>query len=102
MVQEFDDHIFFQAEEGELHVVVTQFGVHLVEVTGKKFITNKEGVQLATVSEMFEPSQRTQDSLYDVAQELISGARSLSDLKEKIARSEERRVGKGVGGRWGA
>lgn len=94
MVPEFDDHIFFQAEEGELHVVVTQFGVHLVEVTGKKFITNKEGVQLATVSEMYEPSQRTQDSLYDIAQELISGARSLSDLRENIAGRPEFRLRK--------
>lgn len=94
MVPEFDDHIFFQTEEGELHTIVTQFGVHLVEVTGRKFITNKEGVQLATISETFEPSQRTQDSLYNVAQELISGARSLRDLKDNIADRPEFRLRK--------
>lgn len=84
MVQQFNDLIFYQAEVGELNTIVTQFGVHLVEVLDKKYINNKEGVQLATISESFIPSQRTQDSLYNVAQGLITSARTLDDLRQAL------------------
>ncbi|HLT93986.1 MAG TPA: peptidylprolyl isomerase [Membranihabitans sp.] len=84
MVPSFNDLIFYQAEVGELNIVATQFGVHLVEVLDKKYMTNKEGVQLATVSKRIVPSQRTQDSLYNVAQTFVSNARTLDDLRNML------------------
>ncbi|GAA5221399.1 SurA N-terminal domain-containing protein [Membranihabitans marinus] len=85
MVQQFNDLIFFNAEIGELNTVVTQFGVHLVEVLDRKYINKKQGVQLATVYESIIPSQQTQDSLYDVAQEFVSSNRTLTELRQSIA-----------------
>ncbi len=84
MVQPFNDLIFYQAEVGELNTIATQFGVHLVEVLDKKYLTNEEGVQLATVSKRFVPSQRTQDSLYNVAQNIVSSSRTLDGLRETL------------------
>ncbi|WP_236975418.1 peptidylprolyl isomerase [Membranihabitans maritimus] len=92
MVQQFNDLIFYRAEIGELYTVATQFGVHLVEVLDKKFINNQEGVQLATVQEEIVPSQRTQDSIYNIAQEFISNARTLPELKKAIADRPEFRI----------
>lgn len=92
MVGPFNDLIFYEAEEGKIYTVVTQFGVHLVEVLGKKFINNREGVQLASVSEDYLPSQETQDSLYSITQEFLSDARTLSDLKKLIADRPEHRL----------
>lgn len=84
MVPSFNDLIFYNAEIGELNTVVTQFGVHLVEVLDRKYLTRNEGVQLATIAENFIPSQQTQDSLYDIAQELVSENRTLADLRQAI------------------
>ena len=84
MVPSFNNLLFYQSEVGKLYTVATQFGIHLVEVLDKKYLTNKEGVQLATVQENFVPSQRTQDSLYAVAQELVTEARTLDDLRQEL------------------
>ena len=84
MVQQFNDLIFYRAEVGKLYTIATQFGIHLVEVLDKKFMTNKEGVQLATVSKSFVPSQRTQDSLYNVAQSFVSSSRTLDELRQAL------------------
>ncbi len=94
MVKPFDDLIFYQAEVGKLYTIATQFGVHLVQVQDRKFISNKEGVQLATVSENYVPSQGTQDSLYSLAQSFISSARTIDDLKQEIADKPEYRLQK--------
>lgn len=94
MVKPFNDLIFYRAEVGELYTIATQFGVHLVEVLDKKYVTNKEGVQLATISESFVPSQQTQDSLYNVAQNLVSSARTLDDLRQILADKPEFRLQK--------
>lgn len=94
MVKPFNDLIFYQAEVGKLYTIATQFGVHLVQVQDRKFINNKEGVQLATVSENYLPSQRTQDSLYSLAQSFISSARTIEDLKQEISDKPEYRLQK--------
>lgn len=80
MVKPFNDLIFFEAEEGKLYTVITQFGVHLVEVTGKKFINNEEGVKLAYLLEAIEPSKETQDAAYEKASEFIVKNRTLDEF----------------------
>ncbi|MBY5959475.1 peptidylprolyl isomerase [Membranicola marinus] len=94
MVKPFNDLIFYEAEEGELYTIATQFGVHLVEVEDRKYINNKEGVQLATISENYVPSQETQDSLYNLAQSFLSSARTLEDLAQEISDKPEFRLQK--------
>lgn len=80
MVQPFNDLIFNAAEKGKTYSVVTQFGVHLVEVTGKKFINNKKGVRVAYVNQPIIPSKETQDAMYDRALNFISKHRDLASF----------------------
>lgn len=72
MVQPFNDLIFYKAKQGELNIVGTNFGFHLVEVTGRKFINNKVGVKLATISETIIPSTETQEEIRDKALQFIA------------------------------
>lgn len=82
MVKPFNDLIFFEAEQGKLYTVVTQFGVHLVEVTAKKFVNNNVGVKLAYLSEEILPSEETQAAIKDKAIAMMSGNRTLEQLLE--------------------
>lgn len=85
MVKPFNDLIFFEAEPGELHTVTTQFGVHLVEVTDKKFVNNNEGVQVAYVTKAIEPSEETQNAELRRVLELVSENPRLSDLATTVS-----------------
>lgn len=89
MVKPFNDLIFYQAEPGELHIVTTQFGVHLVEVTGRKYENNTMGVQLAYLVEPIVPSEETQNSIYDDALEFSGQNRTIEELKKTIAEKPE-------------
>ena len=82
MVKPFNDLIFFEAEPGKLYSVVTQFGVHLVEVTAKKFVNNNVGVKLAYLSEEILPTEDTQAAAKDKAIALMSANRQLDKLLE--------------------
>jgi len=84
MVKEFNDLIFFEAEEGKFYKVKTEFGIHLVEVTDKKFNENKEGYQFAFLNEDIVPSQETQNSIYDEVLVFTGKNRTLEDLKQSI------------------
>ncbi len=84
MVKPFNDLIFYEAEPGKLYSVITQFGVHLVEVTDRKFVNNDQGVKLAFLAEAIVPSQETQNAVYDQALALASSNRSLDKLQEAV------------------
>ena len=77
----FNDLIFYKAEENEVNIVATRFGVHLVEVTGRKFLTNEEGVKIATLTQNIIPSENTQKEKYNDVMEFIVKNRKLSDLQ---------------------
>lgn len=81
MVKEFNDVCFFKAELGEVYPVVTQFGVHLVEVTDKVFQSNEESVQLAYVSEKIIPSTKTQGDVRELALVLQEDNKTLEELQ---------------------
>jgi peptidyl-prolyl cis-trans isomerase D len=80
MVKPFNDLIFYTAEPGKLYTVVTQFGVHLVEVTDRKFTNNTVGVRLAYLAEQIVPSEETQASIKDKAIAMMGASKSLEDL----------------------
>ena len=84
MVKPFNDLIFYQAEEGELRKVITQFGIHLVEVTDKKFETRDRGVQYSMLFENIMPSQETQTLEYDRVFDIISENNSLEKLQAAL------------------
>ncbi|MFM9946839.1 MAG: peptidylprolyl isomerase [Saprospiraceae bacterium] len=84
LVKPFNDLIFFKAVPGKVYVCETQFGVHLVEVTNKKFINNEQGVQVAFLSEPIMPSQETQSVVRDRADEMMRTNRTLEALVKSV------------------
>jgi len=80
MVKPFNDLIFYEAEKGKVYPVVTNFGVHLVEVMDYKFIKNEYGVKIASISESIIPSDYTQKQMYNKALEFAAKNRTLDDL----------------------
>jgi len=85
MVQQFNDLIFFYADKGEYKTIITQFGIHLVEVTGKKFINRTQGARIGYISELIIPSEDTQDAEYRSALEFVSKNRNLDQLRASAA-----------------
>jgi peptidyl-prolyl cis-trans isomerase D len=82
MVKPFNDLIFFEAEQGKLYTVVTQFGVHLVEVTDKKFTENKPGVRIAALSKPIFPSEETRNDRYDEVLTFLSKNRTIEAMRK--------------------
>ncbi len=80
MVPEFNNVCFYQAEQGKLYIVKTQFGYHLLEVTGKKFIKNDAGVRAVFLKQRIEPGKTTQQIAKDKAIALVQGVKNLGDL----------------------
>ena len=85
MVKPFNDLIFYNAEPGELNTVVTQFGVHLVEVLEYRFLDNEEGVRLAFLSRNIVPSEETQKASYDEVLTFLSEQESLEDMVQAVS-----------------
>ncbi|MEM8523706.1 MAG: peptidylprolyl isomerase [Bacteroidota bacterium] len=76
----FNDLVFFDAEPNELNIIQTQFGIHLVEVTGRKYLTNEEGIQVGYISEPIIPSEKTQNQINQKALKFASENRNRADL----------------------
>lgn len=89
MVKPFNDALFFTETPGKLQVITTQFGVHLIEVTGRKFMKNTEGVKLAYLIEPIIPSEATQSTIYDDAIEFSGQNRTIDALHKAIESKPE-------------
>ena len=85
MVKPFNDLIFFDAEPDSLYIIGTQFGIHLVEMTGKKFITNEEGVRLGFISQQIIPSEETERQIEQEAILLATENNTLDQLRKALA-----------------
>jgi len=85
MVKPFNDLIFYEAEEGELNIVYTQFGIHLVEVTGRKFVGDEESIRVGYIQQSIVPSEETQKEMYERAQTFYGNNRSLEELEAAVA-----------------
>lgn len=90
MVQPFNDFIFFNGKIGEPEMVFTQFGIHLVEVTDRKYINREQGVQLAIVTREIIPSEDTQNDVFDKAFEIVNNNRSLEELEKAVTENNLR------------
>jgi len=84
----FNDLIFFRAERNKYYSLLTQAGVHLVQVTRIAY-GKEQGMRIAKVSKPIIPSEVTQDSLYNLAFSITGNNRSLDALK---AAAKERGV----------
>lgn len=80
MVQQFDQLIFHTAKKGELNIIATQFGLHLVEVTDYKYINNEEGVKVAMLSQNIIPSEETISQVNNKVLEFVSNNRTINDM----------------------
>ncbi|MEL7123100.1 MAG: peptidylprolyl isomerase, partial [Bacteroidota bacterium] len=89
MVKPFNDLIFFKAEEGKLYKVITQFGIHLVEVTGKKFETNEIGYKIGYIQEKVIPSDETQRQVRAEALEFLSNNRSIEAFRNSVSENPD-------------
>ena len=69
MVPTFNDAVF-NGKKGDMPVVTSQFGIHLIEVLDKSSASKQ--VQVLTIERKIEPSQRTYDAAYNKANEFAS------------------------------
>lgn len=86
MVQEFNDVCFVTGEQGKLYKVSTQFGWHIIEITGKKFVKNEPSAKVAILDRPIEPSKNTQALIKDKAVSVIQQAKSASELEALVGR----------------
>lgn len=85
MVKEFNDVCFYKAEPGKVYSVVTQFGVHLIEVTDRKYTSTEPGFKVAYIAQEIVPSQETQDGVREQALQLQESSKNLEELRKNAA-----------------
>jgi peptidyl-prolyl cis-trans isomerase D len=81
-VPQFNDLLFYKAQQGKLYTVATQFGAHIIQVTGVKAGKNETRVKVAFLREPILPSDGTSRNASVAANGLLSMSKSLEDLKK--------------------
>jgi peptidyl-prolyl cis-trans isomerase D len=84
MVPEFNKLIFETAAQGKFYTVVTQFGVHLVQVTGSK-AGKGESYKMSYIRQPIVPSEATTKSVNNIANDLLEQHRKSWDALKKAA-----------------
>jgi peptidyl-prolyl cis-trans isomerase D len=70
MIPAFED-VAFNGKPGDLKVVTTQFGVHLIEIESQK--GSSKVVKVAIVDKLLQASSKTQAAVYSKAQSFLGG-----------------------------
>jgi peptidylprolyl isomerase/peptidyl-prolyl cis-trans isomerase D len=86
MVPEFRDYAF-QNSKGDIGIVKTIFGFHVINITGQKNI--QKAVQLATISRNIEASEATENEIFENAETLAYKATSNGATLEEIAKESK-------------
>lgn len=86
MVPEFRDFTF-ENKVGDMDVVKSAFGYHIIEVEGQK--QPKKVVKVATFTRKIEPSEETENDIYQKAETFTS---ELSDSKDMLAVIKEKKL----------
>ena len=79
MVPEFRDFTF-EGNVGDLGIVKTVFGFHIIEIEGQK--NKQEALQLATLSRKIEASEATENAIFEEAETFASDLNSGQDFVE--------------------
>ena len=79
MVPEFRDFTF-ENKVGSIDVVKTAFGFHIIEVEGHKNL--QKAVKLATFSRKIEPSEATENAIFQDAETFASDLETGNDMTE--------------------
>ena len=82
MVAEFNNLIFFKAVPGKYYTVTTQFGTHIVQVTGVKTGKNEPYYKMAVLRESIMPSPETDKAAREQADDMLLSVKSLEDLRK--------------------
>ncbi len=83
MVKPFNDACF-EGKKGDMPIVTSQFGVHLIEILDKGAPTKQ--VQVAIIDRKIEPSQKTYDNVYNKASEFASKNRTGESFDSSIVK----------------
>jgi peptidyl-prolyl cis-trans isomerase D len=83
MVQPFNDACF-NGKKGDMPIVVSQFGVHLIEIMDKGPVSRQ--VQLAVLERRIEPSQKTYDQVYNKANEFAAKFQTPQEFNDAITK----------------
>ena len=87
-VPQFENAILYNLEEGEMEIVYTQFGAHLIQVTEKKYLNNDEMVKVSYVGRNIIPSNSTLETVEEQAYNYIDAG----DLESLRALAAENNV----------
>jgi peptidyl-prolyl cis-trans isomerase D len=85
MVQSFNDACFF-GKKGDLVIVKSQFGIHIVEILNQSAKSKK--VQIATIARVVEPSTETYQQIYAKASK-FGGTNRTYDAFKNSAEKEK-------------
>lgn len=79
MIPEFRDYVF-ENKVGDVGVVKTQFGYHIIRIDGQK--NPQSSVQIATFGKKIIPSEKTESELFEKAESFTSDLTSGKDIKD--------------------
>ena len=92
MVQQFNDMAFYKAKVGEVNIVLTQFGVHLLKVNDKKFSSKEESIRVAYLTRSIVPSEETQKTTREKVQEFVNTHTTAADMEALVANDPSLRI----------
>ncbi|WP_139956291.1 peptidylprolyl isomerase [Flavicella sediminum] len=84
MVPEFRDYTFLN-KKGDIGVVKTDFGLHVIHITNQKNIQN--AVKLSTLARKIEASEATENTIFENAESLaykLSSGETLDELLKEL------------------
>ncbi|MFM9051634.1 MAG: peptidylprolyl isomerase, partial [Bacteroidota bacterium] len=84
MVPQFNDACF-NGSAGDYPIVTTQFGVHLIKITGKGNASRQ--IRVAIIDRKMEPSQGTYDAIYNKALAFVASATSASQFDTAVVKN---------------
>jgi len=85
MIPEFRDYVF-ENKIGDMGVVKSQFGFHIIRIDGQKNI--QKNIQIATFSHKILPSEKTENDVFEKAETFASDVSTGKEFAE-IAKEKE-------------
>jgi peptidylprolyl isomerase/peptidyl-prolyl cis-trans isomerase D len=79
MIPEFRDYVF-ENKLGDMGIVKTQFGFHIIRIDGQK--NHQQTVQVGTFSRKIYPSEKTENEVFERAETFSSDLTSGKDLND--------------------